>query len=39
MMLKYYLQTTWKVAEKGLKIALMMNKLAIIISFEIILEK
>jgi hypothetical protein len=30
---------TWKVADKGLKIALMMNKLAMIISFEIILEK
>ncbi len=30
---------TWKVAEKGFKIAFMMNKLAIIISFEIILEK
>jgi hypothetical protein len=28
---------TWKVAEKG--IAFMMNKLAMIISFEIILEK
>ncbi len=40
MMLKifpaYY---TWKVAEKGFKMAGMMNKLAIIISFEIILEK
>ncbi len=34
MMLKY----TWKVAEKGFKIAFMMNKLAMIISFEIILE-
>ncbi len=30
---------TWKVAEKGLKMASMMNKLAMIISFEIILEK
>ncbi len=30
---------TWKVAKKGFKIAFMMNKLAIIISFEIILEK
>jgi hypothetical protein len=30
---------TWKVAEKGLKIAFMMNKLAMIISFEIIIEK
>jgi hypothetical protein len=39
MMLKYSLRTTWKVAEKGFKIAFMMNKLAMIISFEIILEK
>jgi hypothetical protein len=30
---------TWKVAEKGLKIAFMMNKLAMIIPFEIILKK
>ena len=30
---------TWKVAEKGFKIAFMMNKLAMIISFAIILEK
>ncbi len=30
---------TWKVAEKGFMIALMINKLAMIISFEIILEK
>jgi hypothetical protein len=30
---------TWKVAEKGFKIAFMMNKLAMIIPFEIILEK
>ena len=30
---------TWKVVEKGFKIAFMMNKLAMIISFEIILEK
>jgi hypothetical protein len=30
---------TWRVAEKGFKIAFMMNKLAMIISFEIILEK
>jgi hypothetical protein len=29
---------TWKVAEKGFKIAFMMNKLAMIISFEIIFE-
>jgi hypothetical protein len=29
----------WKVAEKGFKMALMMNKLAMIISGEIILEK
>jgi hypothetical protein len=30
---------TWKVAEKGVKIAFMINKLAMIIPFEIILEK
>ncbi len=30
---------TWKVAEKGFKITFTMNKLAIINSFEIILEK
>jgi hypothetical protein len=30
---------TWKVAEKGFKMASMMNKLAMINSFEIILEK
>ncbi len=30
---------TWKVAKKGFKIAFMMSKLAMIISFEIILEK
>jgi hypothetical protein len=30
---------TWKVAEKGFKIAFMMNKLAMINSFEIIHEK
>ncbi len=30
---------TWKTAVKGLNIAFMMNKLAMIISFEIILEK
>ncbi len=30
---------TWKVAEKGFKIAFMMKKLAMIIPFEIILEK
>jgi hypothetical protein len=30
---------TWKVAEKGFKIAFMMNKLAIIEPCEIILEK
>ncbi len=29
---------TWKVAEKGFKIAFMMNKLAMSISFEVILE-
>jgi hypothetical protein len=30
---------TWKIAEKGFKMAFMMNKLAMIISFEIFLEK
>ncbi len=30
---------TWRVAEKGFKISFMMKKLAMIISFEIILEK
>jgi hypothetical protein len=30
---------TWRVAEKVFKIAFMMNKPAMIISFEIILEK
>ncbi len=30
---------TWKVVEKGFKIAFMMNKLTMIISFKIILEK
>jgi hypothetical protein len=30
---------TWKVAEKGFKMAFMMNKLAIIKPCEIILEK
>ncbi len=30
---------TWKVADKGFKIAFMMIKLAMIISLEIILEK
>jgi len=30
---------TKKVAEKGFKIAFMMNKIAMIISFEIIIEK
>ena len=30
---------TWKVAEKGFKIAFMMNKLAMFNSFKIILEK
>jgi len=30
---------TWKVAEKGFKMASMMNKLAMVISCEIILEK
>ncbi len=31
--------STWKVAEKGFKMAFMMNKLAMINSCEIILEK
>jgi hypothetical protein len=30
---------TWKVTEKGFKLVFMINKLAMIISFEIILEK
>ncbi len=30
---------TWKVVEKGFKMAFMMNKLAMIYSFKIILEK
>jgi hypothetical protein len=30
---------TWKVAEKGSKVASMMSKLAMINSYEIILEK
>jgi hypothetical protein len=30
---------TWKVAEKGFKMAFMMNKLAMINSCEIVLEK
>jgi len=30
---------TWKEAEKGFNIAFMMNKLAMIIDFEIILQK
>ncbi len=30
---------TWKVAEKGFKVAIMMNKLAMIYSCEIILEE
>jgi hypothetical protein len=30
---------TWKLAEKGFKVAFMMNELAMIISFEIIFEK
>ncbi len=32
-------QNTWKVAEKGFKMASMMNKLAMINSCQIILEK
>ncbi len=30
---------TWKVAEKGFKMAFMINKFAMINSFEIIIEK
>jgi hypothetical protein len=30
---------TWKLAERGFKMAFMINKLAMINSFEIILEK
>ncbi len=37
MILKY--SHTWKVAEKGFKMAFMMSKLAMIYSTEIILEK
>ena len=33
------LHYTWKVADKGFKMAFMMNKIAVIISCEIILEK
>ncbi len=36
MMLKY---SQWKVADKGFKITFVMNKLSMINSFEIILEK
>ncbi len=39
MMLKYFLHTTWKVAEEGFKMASMMKKLAMINSWEIVLEK
>jgi hypothetical protein len=40
IMLKYLLaHYTLKVADNGFKIAFMMNKLAMIISFEIMLEK
>ncbi len=38
MMLKYSLHT-WKVAKKGLRMAFMMNKLEMINSCEIIIEK
>jgi hypothetical protein len=38
MMLKYF-PHTWKVVEKGFKMASMMNKLAMINSCEIFLEK
>ncbi len=33
------IQYTWKVAEKGFEMAFMMNKLAMINSCEVILEK
>jgi hypothetical protein len=36
ILLEHY---TWKVAEKGFKMASMMNKLAMVNSCEIILEK
>ncbi len=40
MMLKIFpVHYTWKVAEKGYKMAFMMNKLVMINSCEIILEK
>ncbi len=39
IMLKYSLRYTWKVAEKGFKMAFMMNKLRMINSCKIILEK
>jgi hypothetical protein len=40
IMLKYFpAHYTWKVAEKGFVMAFMMNKLAMITSCEIILEK
>jgi hypothetical protein len=35
----FLVQCTWKVAEKGSKMVSMMNKLAMINSCEIILEK
>ena len=35
----FHAHYTWKVAEKGFKMAFMMNKLAMINSCEIILEK
>jgi len=39
MMLKYPAHYTWKVAEKEFMMAFMMNKLAMINSCKIILEK
>jgi hypothetical protein len=35
----FFVHYTWKVAEKGFKMAFMMNKLAMINSYEIFLEK
>ncbi len=39
MVLKYSVEYTWKVAEKGFKMAFMMNKDATMNSCKIILEK
>ncbi len=35
----FLVHSTWKVVQKGFKMAFMMNKLAMINYFEIILEK